>query len=58
MANSERAERVYLTLTKEQHSYLEKLAHLGIHGKNVSEVSKSLISREVERLIIEGFIDI
>jgi len=56
MANSERAERVYLTLTKEQYMYLEKLAKLGIHGKSVSEVSKSLISREIERLISSGFI--
>jgi len=56
MATSERSDRVYMTLTKEQYAYLEKLAKLGIHGKSVSEVSKSLISREIERLITEGFI--
>ena len=56
MANSERADRVHLTLTKEQFKYLEQLATLGIHGKSVSEVSKNLISREIERLISDGFI--
>lgn len=58
MANSDRAARVNVTLTKEQYSYLEKLSELGIHGKSPSEVAKSLISREIERLISDGFISL
>ena len=58
MANSDRAERLNLTLTIEQKRYLDDLAHIGIHGKTASEVAKVLISREIERLIKDGVLSI
>ena len=38
--------------------YVDDLVRLGIHGKGRSEVVNSMIVREVERLIKEGFLQL
>ena len=58
MAGTEKAERINLTLTLAQKNYLDDLVNLGIHGRTVSEVARTLLSREIERLISEGFLEI
>lgn len=54
----ERTHRISVSLTCEQHKLLQELSGLGLHGKNVSEVAKHLIIRELERLMSEGFIPV
>ncbi len=56
--NGNGSERVNLRLSPEIVAYLERLAELGIHGKTPSEVAKTLIGREIERLIREDFLTI
>lgn len=50
--------RVNLTVSKEIEQYLVRLAELGIHGTKPTEVAGTLVSREIERLIREGFLDL
>ena len=38
------------------HAYLEDLAELGIHGTTPTEVARTLLTVEVERLVKDGFI--
>jgi len=46
--------RVNLRVSAEIASYLEQLAKIGIHGKTPTEVAKTLIAIEIERLVREG----
>ncbi len=39
-------------------TYVDDLVRLGIHGKGRSEVVNSMVVREVERLIKEGFLQL
>jgi hypothetical protein len=48
--------RVAVSLSSELAAYLDDLVEIGIHGKTRSEVAKSLISVEAERLIRDGFL--
>jgi len=48
--------RIGISVTPEMRGYLDDIAKTGIYGKNRPEVAKSLISREIERLIREGII--
>ncbi len=50
--------RVSISASSEIRYYLEELAELGIHGKTPTEVAKSLISNEIERLIKDGILKI
>lgn len=50
--------RLSLRPTAELNAYLERLAKLGIHGKTRADVALNLLSREIERLITQGFIRI
>jgi hypothetical protein len=55
-ANGVDSERVYIRPSAEVGAYLDELARLGFYGATRSEVAKTLVYREVERLIREGFI--
>jgi hypothetical protein len=48
--------RINLTVSEQVESYLKELSDLGIHGSKPTEVASALISREIERLIKEGFL--
>ena len=48
--------RVNIRMSPEIIGYLEQLSTIGVHGKNRTEVAKTLISNEIERLIREGII--
>lgn len=48
--------RISLRVSTEVAGYLEQLSKLGIHGKTPTEVAKTLIGYEVERLIREGIL--
>ena len=45
-----------MSASEEVASYLDDLSRLGIHGKNRSEVARTLVSQGIERLIREGFL--
>lgn len=42
-----------LTLSPEVRDYLDAIAELGIYGKTASEVARTFVSRELERLVID-----
>lgn len=46
-----------VSISDQTHQYLLQLASIGIHGATAPEVAKTLIGREVERLIREGLLD-
>jgi hypothetical protein len=48
--------RINLTVSKEVESYLLRLSEIGIHGTKPTEVASALVSREIERLVKEGFL--
>lgn len=50
--------RINLTVSAQVERYLSRLAALGIHGTTPTEVAGTLVSREIERLIKEGFLEI
>lgn len=50
--------RVNIRTSPEITDFLEQLADIGVHGKTKSEVAKTLISNEIERLIREGMISL
>lgn len=50
--------RINLTVSAQIERYLKELAELGIHGSKPTEVASALISREIERLVKEGFLKI
>lgn len=54
--SSSNSSRIHLRVTQETMSYLAELAKIGIHGKNRTEVAKTLVSNGIERLIREGFL--
>lgn len=51
--NANETARVYIRPSGEVAAYLDQLAKIGIHGKTRSEVAKTLIGNEIERLIRE-----
>lgn len=53
--NTDRS-RLTVTLNPEILEYLDDVAKTGLYGKTRPEVAKSLISREIERLIRENII--
>jgi hypothetical protein len=53
-----KAIRINLTVSQEVERYLEQLADIGIHGTKPTEVANALLSREIERLIRDGFLRI
>lgn len=50
--------RVTFSPSAEIVSYIDDLVRLGIHGKGRADVVNSLIAREIERLIKEGFLQL
>jgi len=58
MADKLENPRVNIRTSPEIIDFLDQLAEIGIHGKTRSEVAKTLISNEVERLIREGMISL
>ena len=58
MADKLENPRVNIRTSPEIIGFLDQLAEIGIHGKTRSEVAKTLISNEVERLIREGMISL
>jgi hypothetical protein len=48
--------RINLTVSEQVAQYLEQLSEIGVHGTKPTEVASALISREIERLIREGFL--
>ena len=56
MASKNENKRVAISASPEIMNYLEQLASIGIHGKTPTEVAKSLVSNEIERLIREGML--
>ena len=58
MADKLENPRVNIRTSPEIVGFLDQLAEIGIHGKTRSEVAKTLISNEVERLIREGMISL
>lgn len=50
------SERVFITLSAQNASYLEDLAQIGIHGVTPSEVAKHFVENGIERMVREGFL--
>jgi hypothetical protein len=50
--------RIYISTSAEVKGYLQDLAEIGIHGKTKSEVAKTLVGYEIERLIREGVLQL
>jgi hypothetical protein len=50
--------RIYIRTSAEIAAYLEELVRIGVHGKTPSEVAKTLVGYEVERLIRERFLEL
>jgi hypothetical protein len=57
-ANGTDTARIYIRTSTEIAAYIDELVRLGIHGKTPSEVAKTLIGHEIERLIRDGFLEI
>ena len=49
-------ERLNLRVQSQLCEYLQELADLGIHGDTRSDVARTLLTYEVERLIRDGFL--
>ncbi len=54
--NKHKTVLVTIRSSEEVAAYLDALARVGIHGKTQSEVAKTLVGNEIERLIREGII--
>ena len=50
--------RINIRTSSEIIGFLDQLVDIGIHGKTRSEVSKTLISNEIERLVRENIISL
>ena len=50
--------RLFLRPSNEVIGYLERLAKIGIHGKNPTDVATNLIGHEIERLIKERILEL
>jgi hypothetical protein len=48
--------RIDIRTSEENGAYLDQLASLGIHGKTRSEVAKTLLGYEIERLVRDGLL--
>ena len=48
--------RLNIRISSMLHAYLGDLSDLGLHGGTRSDVARTLLAREVERLIKEGFL--
>jgi hypothetical protein len=49
-------ERLNIRMSSALHAYLGDLSDLGLHGDTRSDVARTLLAGQVERLIREGFI--
>lgn len=49
-------QRLNVRMSSTLHAYLGDLSDLGLHGDTRSDVARTLLAGEVERLIREGFI--
>ena len=49
-------ERLNLRIPPQLNEYLQELSDLGIHGDTRSDVARTLLTYEVERLIRENFL--
>ena len=58
MAEKSDSSRVSIRTSVEIIGFLDQLVDIGIHGKTRSEVAKTLISNEIERLIRERMISL
>jgi len=56
MASENGSVRVDIRISEEVAAYLDQLTLIGIHGKTRSEVARTLIGYEIERLIREGIV--
>ena len=52
----ENGERLNLRVPRQLCEYLQELADVGIHGDSRSDVARTLLSYEVERLIRDGIL--
>ncbi len=50
------SKQIKVSVSKEIENYLEELARIGVQGKTAAEVARTFINNEVERLILQGFI--
>ena len=55
--NKNESARLYIRPSAAVVSYLEELARLGVHGTTPSEVAKTLVGNEIERLMRDGVLD-
>jgi len=58
MADKTENSRLNIRSTPEVLGFLDQVVEIGIYGKTRSEVAKSLIAIEIERLIREGLISL
>ena len=56
--NENDSSRLYVRTSAEVAAYLGQLAEIGIHGTTRSEVAKTLIGYEIERLLREGVLQV
>jgi hypothetical protein len=56
--NENETSRISIRASAEVGAYLDELAVIGIHGKTRSEVAKTLLGNEVERLIRDGLLGV
>lgn len=56
--NENETSRISIRPSAEVGAYLDELAVIGIHGKTRSEVAKTLLGNEIERLVREGVLHI
>lgn len=55
--NENESARLYIRPSANMRAYLEELARLGVHGTTASEVAKTLVGYEIERLMREDILD-
>lgn len=58
MADKSDNSRINIRTSPEILGFLDQLVDIGIHGKTRSEVAKTLLSNEIERLIRDGVISL
>jgi hypothetical protein len=54
--NKSKPKILYLHVAPEMRRYLEQLIPTGLYGKTAPEVAVSLLSRELERIVKDGFL--
>jgi hypothetical protein len=55
--NKNKSDRLYIRPSAAIVAYLKELANLGVHGTTPSEVAKTLVGYEIERLMREDILD-